>query len=796
MNINNTSFLYTLEKETTRILDEFKAKPRRALRPHQHLLIQFMRGKITHRMPRGVLVMDEMGTGKTITSISVALALPNKIIVILSRSLVANFKAEIAKYAKYSGMRQPLDEIMQRFAFVSLNASNMIAQLKKVSGGSLSGNTIIVDEAHNLFRQIINGANKNGPVFYNMVMSTPDIRLLFLTGTPINKDPYELVPCFNMLVGFALFPPDYEDFKSLFIGGSIPEIDEDLGMVPPPSGSTEQTGYVKNRPKFQNRLSGLISYVEGNPADFPNELESTIEYVPLEYKKQWPAYVLARLKEKAETKRSNKKVGDKLSIRDKQAGIGLQTKKMATSYRKESRSICNAFEDVSPKIDKLLSNINEIKGKGLIYSQFIGSGLMKIAERLEKEGWEPIVISVNNANMHEMDGGNSHQEDSTQPRNNSHSNDINNIEMNKSIINQNIDGEFIDYDTSQQFMYGSAENNDDESVFTTNNDESDVDNIADETDMFELVKYPKPEDDKMDPDDATVDTAEDDANVIEEPQDGNSLTDKKIVELIESDTIKGLSANIVQNKKRFVMIYGEVKPEDRQKLQNLFNQDNNINGEKIGLFLVSSTGAEGLNLRAVRHVHIFEPYWSYSRIGQVKARARRFMSHSALPPEERNFKTFIYISVPPKQVTDFDEPTTDQDLYSMALRRQVVIDDFLLALKEISYNCPHTHTKLNCVKCSPTNQPLYTRDIYSDIAAVNPCVPAKSTEIKVNTIEIDGQKYKWTTDTEEAKQSIYEIAIYKWDAKLKSYIKISESNDIYEKIYKIFKGDKIINEIF
>lgn len=764
MDPNNTNFAFTLEKTTTQILDDFQKHPRRNLRPHQHLLMEFMRGKITYKMPRGMLVMHEMGTGKTITSISIALSLPYKIIVILSRSLVANFKAEVAKYVKYSGMKQPLDEVMKRFAFVSLNASNMIKQLKLASGGSLSSTTIVVDEAHNLFRQIINGANKNGPAFYNMVMSTPDIRLIFLTGTPINKDPYELVPCFNMLAGFPLFPQDYEEFKSLFIGGGLPEISDELDVV---STEDDQPGFVKNRPKFQNRLSGLVSYVEGNPSDFPEEKESIMEYIPMELTKQWPAYVQARLKEKAEGKRSAaRKSGEKFTIREKQAGIAINSKKMSSSYRKESRSVCNAFEDVSPKIDKLLDNINKSKGKGLIYSQFIGAGLMQIANRLQREGWEPIIIGKPGKLMAEMEGGSASHWGAADDiaAHYGAADDISNIKMNKDNIDANVDGEF-----------------------TANDDNSD--NIGDE---FGVVEVTEPEEEgRKAPeisleDKASVEFDEEDDLPVDDANDDAGEDLPVDIELAESDI--GLP-KLRDNKKRFIMIYGEVKPEDRQKLQNLFNEDDNLYGEKINLFLVSSTGAEGLNLRAVRHVHIFEPFWSYSRIDQVKARARRFMSHVKLPAEERNFKTYTYISVIPKEVKDHDEPTTDQDLYSMALRRQVVIDDFLMALKETAIDCPHTHTKLNCVKCSPTNQPLYTRDVYADIAASNPCRSVKTKELKVNAIEVDGVEYKWTADSEEAKQSIYGIVVYRWDGKLKSFIKIMESELIYEKIYNLIQKE-------
>jgi hypothetical protein len=82
-----------------------------------------------------------------------------------------------------------------------------------------NGKMIIVDEAHNLFRRIINGS---APAikFYDTVMKSNDVKLIFLTGTPISSSVYEVIPCFNMLnkqSKFPLFPEIFSDFEKYFI---------------------------------------------------------------------------------------------------------------------------------------------------------------------------------------------------------------------------------------------------------------------------------------------------------------------------------------------------------------------------------------------------------------------------------------------------------------------------------------------------------------------------------------------------------------------------------------------------
>ena len=62
--------------------------------------------------------------------------------------------------------------------------------------------------------------------------------------------------------------------------------------------------------------------------------------------------------------------------------------------------------------------------------------------------------------------------------------------------------------------------------------------------------------------------------------------------------------------------------------------DNNYYGEIIKLMMITSSGAEGINLRNTRFVHVVEPYWHMVRVEQVVGRARRICSHQDLPVEK------------------------------------------------------------------------------------------------------------------------------------------------------------------
>lgn len=68
--------------------------------------------------------------------------------------------------------------------------------------------------------------------------------------------------------------------------------------------------------------------------------------------------------------------------------------------------------------------------------------------------------------------------------------------------------------------------------------------------------------------------------------------------------------------------------ERNKKYKDVFNSLENKNGELIKVFLMTSSGKEGINLLSVRQVHIMEPWWNNTLIKQVIGRARRICSHN------------------------------------------------------------------------------------------------------------------------------------------------------------------------
>ena len=56
--------------------------------------------------------------------------------------------------------------------------------------------------------------------------------------------------------------------------------------------------------------------------------------------------------------------------------------------------------------------------------------------------------------------------------------------------------------------------------------------------------------------------------------------------------------------------------------------------------MITSAGAEGLDLKNIRQIHIMEPYWNEVRVKQVIGRGVRNNSHKDLPPKEQKCNCF------------------------------------------------------------------------------------------------------------------------------------------------------------
>jgi hypothetical protein len=207
--------------------------------------------------------------------------------------------------------------------------------------------------------------------------------------------------------------------------------------------------------------------------------------------------------------------------------------------------------------------------------------------------------------------------------------------------------------------------------------------------------------------------------------EANGFAEFKIRSVGGSWEIDEEHAEANAGKPHFVLYTGTESTEEKEIVRNIYNGTwalvpkkiadrlrekaaNNNHGEIIKIFMITSSGAEGINLKNTRFVHIVEPYWHNVRLEQVIGRARRICSHQDLPEELRTVKVFLYVSSfsetqkTDKQnieimihdlsrVGDKDNKhhpiTTDESLFEIANIKTEINNHILKSIKESAIDC-------------------------------------------------------------------------------------------------------------
>jgi len=199
---------------------------------------------------------------------------------------------------------------------------------------------------------------------------------------------------------------------------------------------------------------------------------------------------------------------------------------------------------------------------------------------------------------------------------------------------------------------------------------------------------------------------------------------------------------------RYTEFHGEIDRLVRKNNLMAFNSKENIEGKNIRLILISPAGSEGINLRNVRQVHVMEPYWNEVRIQQLIGRALRMCSHGDLPMEERKVDIFRYHAVRPEGAKMSYKESTDQEIYSLAMRKEILIDSFLQTIREAAIDCElfKNHNMINgeytCFKFNEKSYfdkfagPAYKDDIYYDKKIDNGLNSVNSIKKKIKVFKI------------------------------------------------------------
>jgi hypothetical protein len=249
-----------------------------------------------------------------------------------------------------------------------------------------------------------------------------------------------------------------------------------------------------------------------------------------------------------------------------------------------------------------------------------------------------------------------------------------------------------------------------------------------------------------------------------------------------------------KDKPKFMLYTGTESEEEKDILLKIYNSqweyvpstitesfegvaENNHMGEVIKIIMITSSGAEGINLKNTRFVHIVEPYWHMVRVDQVIGRARRICSHSKLPEELRTVKVYLYLAtfnmeklkasgnktLMEKDVSKVNSKpvTTDESLFETAGIKNKINQQLLTYVKQSAFDCSTYagigNNKLKChtygsIKSNAfSSHPSIDEDLH-----VKPELDTKEVKVKVKQITVGKKKYAYN----EAKNEIYAMENY------------------------------------
>jgi len=249
-----------------------------------------------------------------------------------------------------------------------------------------------------------------------------------------------------------------------------------------------------------------------------------------------------------------------------------------------------------------------------------------------------------------------------------------------------------------------------------------------------------------------------------------------------------------KDKPKFMLYTGTESEEEKDLLLKIYNSqweyvpksitdefegvsENNHMGEIIKIIMITSSGAEGINLKDTRFVHIVEPYWHMVRIDQVIGRARRICSHSKLPEDLRTVKVYLYMStldqeklkasgnktLMEKDVSKVNgKPvTTDESLFENAGIKNKINQQLLTYVKQSAFDCSTYagigNNKLKCHTYGTIHSNAFSSNpSIDDDLHMKPELDTKEVKTKIKLLTIEKVKYAYS----EAKNEIYTMANY------------------------------------
>lgn len=375
------------------------------LQAQQQFLREYMN---TYKSWKNMLLYHQIGSGKTCTAITMAqeylrLYPNNKVKVILPARLKTNFFDELISPCGFDAYiskddfelfhkqstslilkrkikKRFMDAIEKNYDIISFerfkisalkNSNNLMNWINEFTKDSM----LIVDEVHNLLAdkydskgydeivttgKIAKRIKGMNTILFKLVnkFADPSCKMIFLTATPIFDNIGQLKELVNVMTPEAIIP----------------------------KGA---------------KISDIIDFLRGKVSYFPG---TSINAYPI-VKRETNNITMSATQEKVLENLENGKGEDGDNEQKEEAFMSIQRQISIAclpnniNIKGNVDKVIKNLHEYSPKVEKLLANINNSVGKHIVYSNFIQTSVNVVEHALIKNGWINIMKVVNNQTL-------------------------------------------------------------------------------------------------------------------------------------------------------------------------------------------------------------------------------------------------------------------------------------------------------------------------------------------------------------------------------------------------------------
>ena len=636
---------------------------------YQKLLKDYMQNNSPYR---GILLYHSLGSGKTCTAINIAenLKTERNVVVMLPASLRNNFIVDGLMFCGSEEYKNNPELYKEKYSFISYNANNTVTQIKRL--GSLDNKVIIIDEVHNLISKMISGImgiSSQGLEIYNMLMDAQNIKIIAMSGTPLINDAFEAAVLFNILRGYIELTY-YRIMKVPTMYGeewNLIDIEEELMAHP-------YIDYMEiNKINKSIEFHLKVHYYTDKYRETIEFIENTcsakgiiIKYLELKKIPLFPTEDEGEIFKNYFIEEDIEK-GDKL--------------KNEMVFRRRILGLVSYYKSINDNYPTVIKRDNY--RIDMSDYQFQIYELLRTKERLTERG----------------SSSKSKKGKSIKSTFRVFSRQASNFVFPEEINRPYPDPKFIVSFIKKNNNINTTKINKMLEIETKINDngkiETDYKNRIDNAihnlvENGELYLRPGPNGlDKLSPKMKIM---------LKNIQNSHGLifvySNFRTLEGVELFSkvldFNGFSKyGTIDENPKYAIYSGSENEIEKKKILKVFTSNENKHGKFLKIILATSAGAEGLDLKNIRQIHIMEPYWNQMRIEQVIGRGVRRNSHIALPPNERNVEIFRYFSIFSKKnsVLTRDKLSTDEHIENISLKKQYIINELSQIFKECAFDC-------------------------------------------------------------------------------------------------------------